>query len=260
MGGIGVITELSLGIERAFTMTQEVFEKLPFLELEANFAEIMSCGYSVSLFTHWTSSAIDQVWVKRRVDGSGSTSVSPADFGAVPARRKLSPLPNGDPENCTEQMGIVGPWYDRLPHFRFGFTPSSGEELQTEYFVPFESAWKALKSIDEIRDRVAPLLQTTEVRTIAGDSLWMSPFRDRPSVAIHFTWKKDWEAVQRLLPTIEGLLAPFGGRPHWGKLSCFCSEQYRELYPALPEFKALLAGYDPCGKFRNSFLDLVLGG
>jgi xylitol oxidase len=254
LGAFGVVTELTLDIERAFTVEQVVYDNLPFASLEQNFDEIMSCGYSVSLFTHWKSSVVDQVWVKRRV-GETLELRDPTSFGAVAADGKRSPLPDGAVENCTEQMGEPGPWYDRLPHFRFGFTPSSGEELQTEYFVAREHAWAALSLINEIRSEVAPLLQTTEIRTIAADSFWMSPSCGRDSVAIHFTWKKDWDGVRRLLPKIEGLLAPFDARPHWGKLSTIEPAVLQARYPALPQFLALAEEYDPAGKFRNAFLD-----
>lgn len=253
LGGLGVVTELTLDIQPSFAMTQTVYDELPFSTLEHNFDEIMSCATSVSLFTHWKGPTIDQVWVKSRVDSSGTNS-DLTRFGAKKADDKRSPLPNGAVENCTDQLGVPGPWWDRLPHFRLGFTPSSGEELQTEYFVSHENAWLALKLIDGIRDEVAPLLQTTEVRTIAADSFWLSPCFGRRSVAIHFTWKKDWENVSRLLPEIEGILAPFCARPHWGKLFTVEPAVLALRYPEMERFRALRDQLDPTGKFCNPFL------
>ena len=52
--------------------------------------------------------------------------------------------PGMPPANCTAQEGVPGPWHERLPHFRVEFTPSSGDELQSEYFVPREAAARRL--------------------------------------------------------------------------------------------------------------------
>ncbi len=183
-------------------MRQDVYENLSLPQLEEHFDEIESSAYSVSLFTDWRSERVNQVWLKRRitdVDSSGlesGTGVVRSDAGAkTPApHRQLSA------EACTEQMGIPGPWYERLPHFRMDFTPSSGEELQTEYLVPRQHAITALRAIHRLRDRVAPLLQISEIRTIAEDDLWMSPCYGQACVGIHFTWKKNWGAVRQLLP------------------------------------------------------------
>ncbi len=93
----------------------------------------------MSLFTDWQNQRFNQVWLKRRVKRVRLDA--PAEFyGATRATRNLHPIAELSAENCTEQMGVPGPWYERLPHFRMGFTPSTGEELQTEYFVPRQHA------------------------------------------------------------------------------------------------------------------------
>lgn len=258
LGAIGIVTELTLDVEPAYEMSQRVYEDLPFAELETHFEEIMSCGYSVSLFTGWNGPTVDQVWVKARVDNPSIYAFDRSLFGAQAAVAKRSPLPDGPPENCTEQLGTPGPWCDRLPHFRLGFTPSSGDELQTEYFVRREYAWDALRSLYGLREQIAPLLHITEVRTIAADRFWMSPC-SADSVAIHFTWKKDPIRISALLPIIETTLSQFEGRPHWGKLFTLPPTHLRELYPRLGDFRVLAAKYDPEGKFRNPWLDRLFG-
>jgi len=152
-------------------------------------------------------------------------------------------------------MGVPGPWYERLPHFRMGFTPSAGKELQSEYFVPREHAIEAILAVEKLRAQVSPHLLISEIRTIAPDDLWMSTAYQRPSVTIHFTWKQDWPAVSKLLPVIERELAPFHPRPHWGKLFAVPPAQLRAAYEKLPEFVALSKEYDPQGKLRNDFLN-----
>ena len=178
----------------------------------------------------------------------------PEFFGAKRATKNLHPIAELSAENCTEQLGVPGPWYERLPHFRMGFTPSAGKELQSEYFVPREHAVEAILAVERLRDQVSPHLLISEIRTIAADDLWMSTCYKRPSVTIHFTWKQDWPAVSKLLPVIEKELAPFSPRPHWGKLFTVSPAQLHSSYKMLADFVELSRKYDPHGKFRNDFL------
>jgi xylitol oxidase len=255
LGGLGVVTKITLDVIPAFQMRQYVYDNLPLVNLRDHFDDIFSSAYSVSLFTDWKKATFNQVWLKQRVTDQVSTPLETEFFGAVQASAHRHPVPGYSAENCSEQMGIPGPWYERMPHFRMDFTPSAGEELQSEYFVPRQDAYDALCAIDRIRDYISPLLYVSEVRTIAEDNLWMSPCYKQDSVAIHFTWKADWGAVQQVLPIIEKQLAPFNARPHWAKLFTMPSGQLQSLYGKLPDFQQLLLHCDPQGKFRNAFLN-----
>lgn len=260
LGGLGVISRLTLDVSPTFQMQQDVYENLPLAALEEHYDELTSEIYSVSLFTDWRSSKINQVWLKRLVPDGVSIKAEPELFGARLATNRLHPIASISAESCTEQMGICGPWFERLPHFRMDFTPSSGEELQSEYFVPRQRAFDALHAINQLRESIAPLLLISEVRTIAADNLWMSPCYKRNSVAIHFTWKQDWEGVRNVLPAIEAALAPFQARPHWAKLFTMSHAQLQLIYEKLPDFQRLLHNYDPQGRFRNEFLDRYIFG
>ena len=255
LGGLGIITKLTLKVSPGFQMQQDVYENLPLANLESHFDKVFSRAYSVSLFTDWKNAIFNQVWVKQIARDNVSIKAEPELFGAKLATANLHPISTLSAENCTEQMGSCGAWYERLPHFRLEFTPSSGEELQSEYIVPRQHALAALHVIDDLRDHIAPLLQISEIRTIAADSLWMSPCYERDCVAIHFTWIQDWDAVRRVLPMIEEGLVPFEARPHWGKLFTMQPAHLQSLYKKLPEFRQLLESYDLTGKFRNAFLD-----
>jgi xylitol oxidase len=260
LGGFGIVTKLTLDIQPTFEMQQDLYENLPLSALEDHLEEITSSGYSVSLFTDWKTETVNQIWVKRRLRDGKKQEVLSQLHGALPATRNLHPIAHISAENCTEQMGVPGAWHERLPHFRLDHMPSSGEELQTEYFVPRQDAVQALQAIRVLSDRISPLLQISEIRTIAADDLWMSPCYKQDSVALHFTWKKDQPAVMKLLPSIEQALEPFKPRPHWGKLFTISPRQLGERYEKLPQFKQLLSQHDPHGKFRNPFLDLYIFG
>jgi len=260
LGGLGVVTKVTLDIVPTFDMRQVVYENLPLAQLEDDFDAIVSSAYSVSLFTDWRSARFNQVWLKRRVTDDATIALEPSFFAATLAPGHLHPIAELSAEPCTEQMGAQGPWHERLPHFRIDNTPSSGEELQAEYFVPRQHAVAALRAVAQLHERVAPHLLISEVRTIAADTLWMSPCYKQACVAIHFTWKKDWPAVSKLLPEIEEQLAPFDARPHWGKLFTMPSARLQSLYEKLPAFQELLHSYDPQGKFRNAFLDTYIFG
>jgi alditol oxidase len=218
----------------------------------------MSAGYSVSLFTNWQPARVNQVWVKRRLNDGGHNERE--FFGATRATQNVHPIDDISAENCTEQMGVPGAWYERLPHFRMGYTPSSGRELQSEYFVPLHNAVDAILAVDRLREQVRPHLMISELRTVAADSLWMSPCYQQPSLAIHFTWKPQWEAVRKTLPLIERELAPFRPRPHWGKLFTLEPRQLQSRFDRLDDFKQMLNHFDPRGKFRNAFLRSTIVG
>ena len=260
LGAIGVVTKVTLDVQPSFTMRQDVYLDLPMAQVRDHFEEIVSSGYSVSLFTDWQKERINEVWVKRRVEKDAKLTAAKDFYGARPATTNVHPIVELSAENCTEQMGVPGPWYERLPHFRMGFTPSSGKELQSEYFVPRSNAVDAIVSVQRLRDHVSPHLMITELRTIDADELWMSPCYKRPSLAIHFTWKQDWESVSKVLPMIERELAPFEVRPHWGKLFTIPSAPLQQRYEMCAEFKRLVARHDPRGKFRNEFLTKNLYG
>jgi len=255
LGALGVVTALTFDIVPTFDLRQFVYLDLPPLKLPGEIAELMGLAYSVSVFTDWVQPGKTQIWVKDRVS-DGLFADPPGEIsGANLAQREMHPVAGCPAGPCTPQMGRPGPWHERLPHFRMDFQPSVGEELQSEYFVPFDRAGPALEALLALGEQIAPLLWVSEIRAIAADARWMSPCYGRDSLAIHFTWKPDWEAVRVLLPRIEAALAPFGARPHWGKLFTMAPEAVREGYARLGDFVQLAGEMDPEGKFRNAFLN-----
>ncbi|MET8942667.1 FAD-binding protein [Streptomyces sp. NPDC004542] len=252
LGALGVVTTLTLDLEPAYEVEQHLFTELPLDGLD--FEAVAGAAYSVSLFTDARAAGFRQVWVKRRTDQA------PVAFPwAAPATVALHPVPGMPAENCTEQFGVPGPWHERLPHFRAEFTPSSGAELQSEYLLPRPAALDALYAIDGIRQTVAPVLQTCEVRTVAADRQWLSPAHGRDSVALHFTWVEDAAAVLPVVRRVEEVLDAFDPRPHWGKVYAMSAYDLRRRYAHLTDFQALARSLDPTGKFTNAFVWDVLG-
>ncbi|MEU5362125.1 D-arabinono-1,4-lactone oxidase [Streptomyces sp. NPDC005925] len=255
LGALGVVTALTLDLEPTFDVEQYVFTELPLDGLDAGtFETVMSAAYSVSLFTDWRAPGFRQVWLKRRADRP-----LPGFPWAPPATEKMHPVPGMPAVNCTEQFGVAGPWHERLPHFRAEFTPSSGAELQSEYLLPRRYAVDALHAVDAIRETVAPVLQTCEVRTVAADEQWLSPSYGRDTVAVHFTWVEDSAAVVPVVRRLEEALDGFGARPHWGKVFTTPAAVLRGRYPRLGDFRELVRSLDPEGTFTNGFVRTVLG-
>ncbi|MFF4822887.1 D-arabinono-1,4-lactone oxidase [Streptomyces sp. NPDC001312] len=247
LGALGVVTALTLDLEPAYEVEQHLFTELPLEGLD--FETVAAAAYSVSLFTDWRDPGFRQVWLKRRTD-----QPLPAFPWAVPAKVALHPVPGMPAENCTQQFGVPGPWHERLPHFRAEFTPSSGAELQSEYLLPRRYALDVLHALHGIRETVAPVLQTCEIRTVAADEQWLSPSYGRDTVAAHFTWIEDTAAVLPVVRRLEEALADLDPRPHWGKVFTTPSAVLRDRYPRLDDFRALARELDPAGKFTNAFL------
>jgi alditol oxidase len=253
LGALGVVTRLTLDVEPAYEVRQRVFEELAWDALFEHFDAITGSGYSVSVLSY-LGDTVDQVWVRSRVTDEPEV-VREDLFGARPATVERHPILGLDPVNCTPQLGRPGPWSGRLPYFRMGFTPSAGEELQSEYLVPREHAGAAIEAVRALADRIRPVLHVCEIRTIAADRLWMSPQYGRDSVGIHFTWALEPEAVAHVLADLEPALEPFEPRPHWGKLFL-----HAPRYERLPDFARLAETLDPRGALRNAWLEArVLG-
>ena len=254
LGLTGVVVNLDLAIEPTFNVSQTVYRGMSRESYIANLDEIMSLAYSVSYFTTWAAAGGGEVWAKFKAGTSAPAEI----FEAYPATSNRHPLPGLNPEPCTEQMALSGPWHLRLPHFKMEFTPSAGDEIQSEFFVARKDAPAALAALESIAPQINEILWVSEIRAIAADELWMSPHYQRDSIGIHFTWKKV-EAVYEMVKVVEAKLAPFGYRPHLGKVFSATPEYMKTVMPRIDDFKALVQSIDPTNKFGNEFTDSLLG-
>jgi xylitol oxidase len=251
LGALGVVTALTLAIEPAYQVSQTVRLDVPLDEVQARWDDVFDAAYSVSVFTDYASGTAS-VWLKSR-DNRPSSGWSGGRAATVP----VHPVPGMPTEWCTGQLGVPGPWYERLPHFRPDYVPGAGQELQSELFVPREVAADALAAIRGIAARVAPLIHIAELRTVRRDDLWLSTAHDRDAAAFHFTWIDDAGAVRPVLAEVEERLAPLGARPHWGKLTTLPPGRVVAGYPRAADFARLAREWDPGGKFRNPYLDTL---
>ena len=259
LGALGVVTRLILEVVPSFEVSQRVYEGLPLDVLDDHFAAIMASGYSVSMFTDWRAPRLTQLWIKSLAEDGPPPIADEPWFTAAPAPSARHPVPGQSPETCTQQLGVPGPWFERLPHFKPEFTPSAGDELQTEYLLPAGQAVAALHALRQVSERIAGVLRICEIRMIAADELWLSPACEQDSVAFHFTWLPDTAAVLPVVSLLERQLAPFGPRPHWGKIFTTPAGELAGRYRRLPDFLDLARHYDPAGKFRNAYTARCLG-
>ena len=260
LGALGIVTALTFDLVPTFHLRQDVYDGLAHDSFLTHFDEIMAAGYSVSAFSTWREPRIQQIWVKSRTDPADNRPAAPTLHGASLATGERHPLQAMSPEYTTPQLGVPGPWHERLPHFRAEFTPSAGEEIQSEYLLPRDRAVAALQALDDIAAGVATVLQVSEIRTVAADELWLSPSHRRPTVCLHFTWIGDEAAIAPVIAAIEERLAAFDARPHWGKRFTVPPAEIARLYPRLDDFRALMGSLDPAGKFRNELIQRLIVG
>ncbi len=256
LGALGVVTQLVLDVEPAYSMVQEVWTDLGWDAVDSHLDDVLAAAESVSLFTRWDDAGAYQVWLKRRADGAPGPGSLHGARHAVVSRHML---PGGDTTAVTDQGQVPGPWHERLPHFRLGFTPSAGAEIQSEYLVPRRRAAEAVAAMRPLGAGLEPVLLAAEIRSVAADDLWLSPAHDEPVLALHFTWRRDLPAVRRVLAEVEAALLPLEARPHWGKLFLAGPAELERAYPRLPDFRELVARDDPDGVFGNAFLTRHLG-
>jgi len=254
LGALGVITKVTLDVLPTFDVQQYVYIGLTQDQLQTNFDNIFSSTYSASVFTDWQEDPrLSTIWVKHKINGKPFKAPIKM-FGAKLADHHVHPIVGVDAEICTPQMGEVGPWFDRLPHFLMGFRPSTGAELQSEFFVPRIHAVAGIRELYSLRQKLKSVLQISEIRTIKADNYWMSTAFGTDCVAFHFTWIKDPSRVLSVLPLIERKLSPFRVRPHWGKLTTIKPKVLQSHYPKILAFRQLAAQLDPSGKFHNDYL------
>ncbi|MDM7890873.1 D-arabinono-1,4-lactone oxidase [Curtobacterium caseinilyticum] len=252
LGLLGIVTRVEVDVEPTYRMRQDTYGPIPWDRFVADVAEVHAAAYSVCSYTVF-GDEVSEVLLKSRVpEGADDVAVPDALLGA--------PRLPGRPADGhhTARDGSVGPWWDRLPHFPIDAVPSVGSEVQSEHFVPLRHAAAALEAVRGLAERIQPHLHVCELRTMAADPSWLSPTQGEDVLCIAFTWRKHPVEVAALLPDLEARLAPFDGRPHWGKMSSLDADAVEALWPRLPDFRRLVAAADPDRTFASAFGERVL--
>lgn len=130
---------------------------------------------------------------------------------------------------------------------------------ETEYHVPAEFGAQALREVIETVERHFPEVYfPMEIRMVAADDLYLSPFyqRESVSIAVHHEAGKPFD---KLLAAVEPVFARYEGRPHWGKCHSLTADRLRALYPRFDEAVAVRRELDPEGRFLSPYLRRLLG-
>ena len=147
---------------------------------------------------------------------------------------------------------MPGPWHERLPHFRLEFTPSKGDELQSEYLVPRAHGAAALAALRGLR----PAARAADQRGPHGRRRrpLAEPVDGGDTSRCTSPGSRDTQ-VEPAVAAVEAALAPFDPRPHWGKLFGTDPAVVRARYPRWGDFAALAVRHDPERRFHNAYLD-----
>ncbi|MEL7209985.1 MAG: D-arabinono-1,4-lactone oxidase, partial [Actinomycetota bacterium] len=259
LGALGVVSRLTLAIEPAYQVAQEIHVETPLDRAIAEVDEIMAEAYSVSWFLDWQHDTVKQIWRKYRLPSGATTIDTDPDLrGGRRATTQLALVRSADGAVLTPQLGQPGSWHERLPHVRPDRSAAPGSELQSEYFVARADGRAALEAVAAIGGELAPVMRLSEIRSVAAGDQWLSPF-PTDQLALHFSWENDWAALRPVLARLEAALAPFAPRPHWGKLYELEPAAVRRRYPRFDDFVTVAERLDPDGVFRNPHLERLLG-
>lgn len=130
---------------------------------------------------------------------------------------------------------------------------------EMEYAVPREHLVRAVREVRAMIERTGLMISfPVEVRTVAADDIPLSPAYGRATgyVAVHVFHEFEYEPYFR---EVEAIMDGCEGRPHWGKLHFQTAATLRPRYPRWDDFIAVRDRLDPDGRFRNAYLDRVLG-
>ncbi len=129
---------------------------------------------------------------------------------------------------------------------------------EMEYHLPRDEGLKALRQVIAKMDRRKSAFFPMEIRFIASDDAWLSPFNREPKLSIAIHAAVD-EPFDYFFSEFEPIFLAHGGRPHWGKWHSLKRIDFEMLYPEFRQFADLRAELDPNGKFLNPHLAEVFG-
>ncbi|CDX22594.1 FAD-linked oxidoreductase [Mesorhizobium plurifarium] len=130
---------------------------------------------------------------------------------------------------------------------------------EMEYHLPYEEGPKALAEIIALTEKHFPEVYfPMEVRSVAPDEFWLSPFHKRLtcSIAIHHDAANDPLPFMR---AAEPIFRKYGGRPHWGKMHSLKAADFKKIYPRWDDALAVRRDIDPDNRFVSPYMAGLFG-
>ncbi|MFT3699898.1 MAG: D-arabinono-1,4-lactone oxidase [Kofleriaceae bacterium] len=261
LGALGVVTEVTLRIEPAFSL-QETVESITIPELVTKVQGIATSAEYVKVW--WMPNAARaQVFryertkepsrgrpaLRRRVDNALHAAVFPI-VARLGATRAFNPAITRAVVRSFHTGRRIGPSWLMLA------TPMPFRHRETEGAVPMARAGEAIERLWAAQGRAKLRVNfPMEIRFVKGDGAWASPAYGGDVCQIGAY------AQGRVEPYFELFwreMREMSARPHWGKEMDHAHAELAPLYPALEQFRALRDQLDPSRRFSSSFHDRVL--
>jgi FAD-linked oxidoreductase len=262
LGALGVITQLTLRNLPSHVLKRRVWLE-PVDELIERFDELAARHHSfeIYLIPHCSKAVaitIDPTSEPVRARGAEQDNDAVMEMKQLRdwtawwpgLRRRLmdAATENFEPEES------VDVWYRMFPSSR------AVRFNEMEYHLPREALLPTLRRVrDTVESRHPEIFFPIEVRTVKGDDAWLSPFTGHPtsgSIAVHHYHLED---PLPYFASIEPLLRPQGGRPHWGKMHTLDGADLAALYPRWDDFRRVRRELDPEGRMLNPHLQRLFG-
>jgi FAD-linked oxidoreductase len=263
LGAFGIITQVTLqndavhrARKRTFVQsTEKTVAEWPSLcatHRKVEFFALPFTGLSAVIATDPTDAAV----IPRGPDQDTASLMSLKSlrdrFGWIPPLRRR--LAQSALTGVPEEQAIDDSW-KLLSNER----PVRFNEM--EFHLPRATQMAAMREVlASIEANHHDVFFPLELRSIAKDDAWLSPFYDRDcgSIAVHAYYRDDYK---RLFAEIEPILRRHGGRPHWGKLHSLKARELKALYPRWRDAMNVRESLDPHGRFLNSYLrELLIDG
>jgi FAD/FMN-containing dehydrogenase len=238
LGALGVLTEVTLQVSPAYSLAAAL-EPCSWSELMTSWRERLG-GHRHFLFYWFPTAGAAQAWFSHDPP-LGADSVLVRTMDVLDADAPV--------ENAARRVG---------PAYQVFADPSEPTFHELEFMVPIERAEDALGELREMLlfthpDHPLPL----EVRFVAADDAYLSPFAARASCSISVSGLLGADNAG-VFADCERVFARYDGRPHWGKWHPYDADDLEKLYPDLHRFRAIRDELDPHRTFTNPYLGTLL--
>lgn len=227
-GTLGVIYEMVMQATPEFGVKKCIYADVPwatFLSDPKEFDRLNQDKVYISYFTNWQEEKMNSIWTGDAFEPhNGDYSEWMVDYEELCDAtwfdghlvKKQHPVPGRSDEPCVDSG--FGMWNEKIYHFKPDLPPSSaGDEIQSEFFVTYGDMPRAVLDLYSQAELFRDLVQITEIRGVAADTIPLSPAKDKTVFGIHFTWKHDFEGVYFAAEKVQQILAKYDYRVHYGK-------------------------------------------